>query len=676
MKYLSLGKIVFSIGVSAMVGCGPGTDPPERHCLQLTEVETSTVRPAGVRTVFQLNGCDGLPISNLKSDDLTVRLDGEALQSEGGRTAVLNQNVDFAQYALLLLDLSDSIVDSKNLKPMVSAARHLVSRLQSQRMQVAIYRFAGPQYFAEVQGFTDDAALLDAALDDIAVMEGLGTTDLYGSIGKALDRLEGEGASDTLAGRNLIVFTDGTDEARESTFAAAKAACDSTDAAIFTIGLGGDVNQEELIAFGKDGFEWAENAEKLDAAFSKLTDKIETLAKSFYLLGVCSPRTAGIRDLALLVSKNNATGSLVVQYNATGFDVVDCDVDAVAYPCEDRECGSWSGFFCGICDAASFCNADNICQDACEDRECGDNEGVHCGDCTDQGDTYYCTDEGVCAETCIDVECGIVSGVDCGGCDIGSACTAENRCGPSSVSSESWSKIPGGVFSLGCDLSVDPSCGLDEAFHDVALDDFWIMTTEVTVEMIQSCIDAGACDLTELDTGGECNFAAGVSSQPINCITWTGLEAFCAYVGAHLPTESEWERAFRGDHDGTNAGYWIYPWGNTPSPSCARVVMNENGPGCGTGKTNSVGSLPAGGFDLFDMAGNTAEWTGDFYSETVASCGDEPCQNPTGPLEGDMRVIRGGAFDDMFVSSFRTAKRDKEIPTATSPAVGGRCVKR
>jgi formylglycine-generating enzyme required for sulfatase activity len=89
-----------------------------------------------------------------------------------------------------------------------------------------------------------------------------------------------------------------------------------------------------------------------------------------------------------------------------------------------------------------------------------------------------------------------------------------------------------------------------------------------------------------------------------------------------------------------------------------------------------VGGKPETAFGLVDMAGNAAEWTADFYGETFAACGSEPCLNPKGPIEGDARVIRGGAFDDLFASSFRSAKRDKEDPWATSPAVGGRCVKR
>ncbi len=201
MDAMSLGKIVISAAISTVWGCSltPGyeytiteketeTDTAKSAdaCFQLREVRTSEVSPAGVRTVFQLLDCTGAPVSDLKSDELSVRLDGEALQSEGGHSPVLNEKVDFEQYALLLLDLSDSIVESGNLTSMVDSARTLVNRLREEGVRIAIYRFAGPRYFAEVQSFTTDEDLLDAALDDIAKSEGLGTTDLYGSIRNAL----------------------------------------------------------------------------------------------------------------------------------------------------------------------------------------------------------------------------------------------------------------------------------------------------------------------------------------------------------------------------------------------------------------------------------------------------------------------------------------------------------
>jgi formylglycine-generating enzyme required for sulfatase activity len=103
--------------------------------------------------------------------------------------------------------------------------------------------------------------------------------------------------------------------------------------------------------------------------------------------------------------------------------------------------------------------------------------------------------------------------------------------------------------------------------------------------------------------------------------------------------------------------------------------MNEGAPGCGTGETMDVKNFGPSTSALFDMAGNVAEWTLDWYSDRIGGCGDGDCTDPIGPAVGDEKVVRGGSYNDMFVSAFRTAKRDKDAPNTASPAIGGRCVR-
>lgn len=50
-------------------------------------------------------------------------------------------------------------------------------------------------------------------------------------------------------------------------------------------------------------------------------------------------------------------------------------------PCEDRQCGFWSGENCGACSDTDYCNADGLCVGACTDRQCGTWHGVDCGAC-------------------------------------------------------------------------------------------------------------------------------------------------------------------------------------------------------------------------------------------------------------------------------------------------------
>jgi iron(II)-dependent oxidoreductase len=239
-----------------------------------------------------------------------------------------------------------------------------------------------------------------------------------------------------------------------------------------------------------------------------------------------------------------------------------------------------------------------------------------------------------------------------------------------------WIEIPGAAVTVGCLASLDPSCAEDEERHEIVVSPFWILSTEVTAGMYQACVDDGLCDASHVTASdAACTYgASGAEDRPINCIDWEGLSEFCAYAGGDLPTEAQWELAARGEHDGVAGTYWIYPWGNSPAPSCDVAVMNDGGAGCGLARTDDVGTRPATGPGLYNMACNVSEWTRDLYGLQLGGCAAYPCSDPAGPADGDQRVVRGGNWNDFYASAFRTAARDGRDPASPSPAVGGRCV--
>jgi formylglycine-generating enzyme required for sulfatase activity len=93
--------------------------------------------------------------------------------------------------------------------------------------------------------------------------------------------------------------------------------------------------------------------------------------------------------------------------------------------------------------------------------------------------------------------------------------------------------------------------------------------------------------------------------HPVVGVSWDDAKAFCAWRGARLPREAEYERAMRGDDDRT------YAWGNEPpTPELAAF-----GRALDWGTTDEVGTHPKGrgpyGHD--DLAGNVWEWCEDEY---------------------------------------------------------------
>ena len=63
------------------------------------------------------------------------------------------------------------------------------------------------------------------------------------------------------------------------------------------------------------------------------------------------------------------------------------------------------------------------------------------------------------------------------------------------------------------------------------------------------------------------------------------------------------------------------------------------------------------------------EWTASYYGDYSA----EPQQNPTGPANGEKRVIRGGAFNGSYPSWLHPSFRYGQVPSAQSHGIGFRC---
>jgi len=217
--------------------------------------------------------------------------------------------------------------------------------------------------------------------------------------------------------------------------------------------------------------------------------------------------------------------------------------------------------------------------------------------------------------------------------------------------------VPGGSFQMGStELEVEDAVALCKAHyntcnlwyymrehpqHPISLASFWLDQAEVTNEQYRRCVEAGLCEEPTTCRKGTPTYAdPDKSDHPVVCVSWQDAQAYCQWAGARLPTEAEWEYASRGEQ-----GY-TFPWGNLFDG----VKLNYCDVNCpathadsryddGFAMTSPVGSHPKGAswIGVLGMGGNVSEWVGDWLGPYTS----EAESNPTGPLEGNEKVIKG-----------------------------------
>ena len=254
-----------------------------------------------------------------------------------------------------------------------------------------------------------------------------------------------------------------------------------------------------------------------------------------------------------------------------------------------------------------------------------------------------------------------------------------------------WIKLAPGVVNAGSPAT-EPCRWGNERQHTVTLAHrFVILSTEVTRAHYRremgklpeapgpiSCTD-DTCPVsyaTWHDAAAYCNALSVREGVPscYKCVTSAAgrsCDALVAYTGSaiakcrgfRLPTEAEWEYAYRAGsssayYNGTNSSC------TDADPGLDQIAWYD---GNSFGMVQPVGLKHPNAWGLYDMAGNLWEWTNDTYRVNPG----DPASVPTDPT---LRVFRGGSAAN-YARKARAASRDAEIHLYNEEHIGFRCVR-
>jgi len=140
----------------------------------------------------------------------------------------------------------------------------------------------------------------------------------------------------------------------------------------------------------------------------------------------------------------------------------------------------------------------------------------------------------------------------------------------------------------------------------------------------------------------------GKEKHPVVHVSWNDANEFCKWANCRLPTESEWDRAARGDHE------YTYPWRNDWV-----IGKYANSIESSIGGTTPVNQYPQGVsyYGVYDMGGNVWEWMKDLIIK----------DKTTG-------ILRGGSWGNSS-DYLKVSYRFHCFPELTDNRIGFRCAR-
>jgi formylglycine-generating enzyme required for sulfatase activity len=229
---------------------------------------------------------------------------------------------------------------------------------------------------------------------------------------------------------------------------------------------------------------------------------------------------------------------------------------------------------------------------------------------------------------------------------------------PAFTQTPAFVEIPAGSFVMGCDPALP--CAESLPRKRVEFDrPFQMMKTEVTVKEFRAFVKT-ASYRTDAEKAGDAHTWQSPGfplrdKQPVVFMSLNDATAYCASIGARVPTESEWEYAARA---GTSTYHY---WGEEIDDRYLWYFNNTDE------RPEAVGGKLPNPWGLYDVEGNAMEWVrgGGHSSITREGAGSvrggsyAMCPEPYPPQKGQRQryIGLGPTFPGFKSSTFRPEER-------------------
>jgi formylglycine-generating enzyme required for sulfatase activity len=226
---------------------------------------------------------------------------------------------------------------------------------------------------------------------------------------------------------------------------------------------------------------------------------------------------------------------------------------------------------------------------------------------------------------------------------------------------DGWATIPAGQYTIGCEPQ--DSCPERGAPRTVTLArPLEVMKTEVTVEAFRKFVEATGHRTLAEQEGQEWTWSKARVYQvrpkmPVAHVTYRDAEAYCAWAGARLPSDSEWSVASRAPGEPMQGYLW---WTLDPKRVWSRQTSG--------GRPHDVGKLKPNGWGLYDMEGNVWEF----------AVSDKPGEDPPAKVRGGgwvtCQIIEGRPVKDPPPSTNRFTRLGFPVDLVRDD-IGFRCAR-